>query len=91
MWLIKLIAGAQAAAQADFQALSTADKLTAIGMAQTNPGLNVGAARASIVAGANAAGTALGDAAGDLPSDLIPSLIPSANAAPNSTTRSTGK
>jgi RHS repeat-associated protein len=87
----KLIAGAQAAAQADFQALSTADKLTAIGMAQTNPGLNVGAARASIVAGANAAGTALGDAVGDLPSDLIPSLIPSANAAPNSTTRSTGK
>jgi RHS repeat-associated protein len=77
----KIVAASQAGSQAAFDALSTADKLGALGMLQANPSLTIGAARPAAVAFGNAAGTAVGDAIGALPSDSIPSLIPGAHAA----------
>jgi RHS repeat-associated protein len=59
------------AGQAAFDALNTSDKLAAITLSQTNPGLDIGTARPAIVSGANAVGTAIGDAIGDVPTDKL--------------------
>jgi hypothetical protein len=76
-----ITAGGAAGSQAAFDALSTANKLTALGMAATNPGLNIGSASSGIVAAANAASAAVGDLTGLVPGNSVPSLIPSANGA----------
>lgn len=77
----QIVAASQAGSQAAFDALSTADKLSALGFMQANPSLTIGAAGPAAVAIGNAAGAAVGSAISDLPSNTVPSLIPGAQAA----------
>jgi hypothetical protein len=77
----RIVAASQAGSQAAFDALSTADKLSALGFMQANPNLTIGAASPAAVAFGNAAGAAVGSAIGDLPNNTVPSLIPGAQAA----------
>lgn len=77
----KIVAASQAGSQAAFDALSTADKLSALGFMQANPNLTIGAASPAAVSFGNAAGAAVGSAISDLPSDTVPSLVPGAHAA----------
>ncbi len=75
------IVAASPMSDAAFDALDTADKLSALSFIQANPSFTIGAVRPAAVSFGNAVGGAVGSAIGDLPSDTIPSLISSANAA----------